>query len=325
MVPMKRKVVLFFITISLLVGLFGGTVSAATVTVAKEVTKTMDVNFENAGIGIVNVLYNTGTTKKVKLLVEYDTKKYYYNLKSNAEYVSFPLQFGDGDYTIKIYENTSGSSYQRVYYTKQTVDVEDDLSVYLQSIQEVLWSDDDAAIILADQLVEEALIKKNAGLFRNAVLTWDKSKYTATQNEALEVQRAKYFENSNIVPLTEDEIIDVLYSYVIENITYDYDKIKTLSYDYTPDIDQVLEDGTGICYDYSVLFASMLRSQNIPAKLVKGYTVNTDVYHAWNEIYLSSTGEWIVVDTTFDAYYYQNKLSFEFQKDTDDYSASMAY
>ncbi|MDA3846892.1 MAG: transglutaminase-like domain-containing protein, partial [Vallitaleaceae bacterium] len=174
-------------------------------------------------------------------------------------------------------------------------------------------------------LVEEALVAKNPTLFRYAVLTWDASKYTTTQNEALAAQRVTYFENESIVPLTEDEIIDVLYSYVVENITYDYDKIETLSYDYIPDIDQVLEDGTGICYDYSVLLASMLRSQDIPTKLIKGYTVNTPVYHAWNEVYSSSKEEWMVVDTTFDAYYYQNKISFEFHKDADDYDASKAF
>jgi transglutaminase-like putative cysteine protease len=72
-----------------------------------------------------------------------------------------------------------------------------------------------------------------------------------------------------------------------------------------------------MCYDFSSLFASMLRSVNIPAKLVKGYGSKVEGYHAWNEVYLD--GKWQTVDTSFDAQMAQNKQSFSMYKDSSKY------
>lgn len=99
--------------------------------------------------------------------------------------------------------------------------------------------------------------------------------------------------------MTDAEKVDAVYSFIVDNYSYDYDKINGLTSLYTPSIDEFLVDGSGICYDYSALFAGMLRSQGIPTKLVKGYRSGIDAYHAWNEVYID--GEWIVVDTTTDA------------------------
>lgn len=98
---------------------------------------------------------------------------------------------------------------------------------------------------------------------------------------------------------TDKEKVDAAYKYVISNIKYDYNKINTISNDYVPDIQATIDSKTGICYDYSALFAGILRSQGIHTKLVKGYKTGLNVYHAWNEVFLD--GEWITVDTTFDA------------------------
>lgn len=99
--------------------------------------------------------------------------------------------------------------------------------------------------------------------------------------------------------MSDAEIVEAVYNYIVDNFEYDYEKINGLSNLYTPNVDEFLMDGTGICYDYSALFAGMLRSRNIPTKLVKGYRSGIDAYHAWNEVYLD--GQWIVVDTTSDS------------------------
>jgi len=93
--------------------------------------------------------------------------------------------------------------------------------------------------------------------------------------------------------------VKAVYDFIVENIDYDYDKINKLDKLYIPDIEDVFNTGKGICYDYSSLFASILRSQGIPAKLVKGYSDYIDGYHAWNEVYID--GEWVIIDTTYDA------------------------
>ena len=89
-----------------------------------------------------------------------------------------------------------------------------------------------------------------------------------------------------------------MFEYVTSHISYDKELAASVKSGYIPDPDATLESGKGICFDYASLFASMCRSQGIPAKLVMGY-VRGDVYHAWNEIYTEETG-WITVDLFLD-------------------------
>ena len=101
--------------------------------------------------------------------------------------------------------------------------------------------------------------------------------------------------------LTKDsvEIVEVIadiYSYIIKNIDYDYEKAATVSYGYLPAIDEILDTKKGICFDYSVLMASMLRAQHIPSKLVIGYAGSA--YHAWIEVYSKEEG-WIKKEIYF--------------------------
>lgn len=186
---------------------------------------------------------------------------------------------GDGLYTVSIYQNTTGNKYRKLDSKSANVTIGNKNDVFLQSTLEVNWDEEDASIILADELVEAALLAK--------------------QEKALEQDREQ-------VRLTDTEIISVIYEYVIDNIVYDYDKIKGLDYSYIPVNDITLEIGSGICYDYSALLASMLRSQGIPAKMAKGYLNESGVYHAWNEIYIGGEDRWVVVDSTLDAYRKQN-------------------
>jgi len=93
----------------------------------------------------------------------------------------------------------------------------------------------------------------------------------------------------------------VLWDFMVKNNSYDYAKLSKLATGYIPVIDMTLEEKKGICYDFSSLYAAMLRSQGKPAKLIKGYAPkNASGYHAWNEVYDESKGEWFVIDTTYD-------------------------
>lgn len=84
--------------------------------------------------------------------------------------------------------------------------------------------------------------------------------------------------------------VESIYKYAVDNITYDYHKAKTVQSGYLPNIDDTLQTKTGICFDYSALMTSMLRTQNIPTKLVIGYAGST--YHAWISVYSDEQG-WI--------------------------------
>ena len=98
---------------------------------------------------------------------------------------------------------------------------------------------------------------------------------------------------------TANKRTSALYGYLVKNMSYDYDKIPTLTSDYIPSIEDTFEQLKGICYDYSALFASIERNHGIPTKLVKGYSKYVEGYHAWNEVYID--GKWVIIDNTVDS------------------------
>lgn len=281
-----KKVVFFILTIASLLILSGTTTFAVS---------TIDINTENSAEGYISVKFNTGSDKKIKLLVQGGDTRYYYNLSNDEDYVNFPLQMGNGDYTVAIYENTSGTKYRGLTSESFEVEIEDETSVFLNSIQEINYNEENGAALLAQTLVEEATSEKRL-----------------SSGDAL-------------AELTADELIELCYTYVVQNIQYDYEKINGLSYNYIPDNVSTLETGSGICYDFSSLLASMLRSQGVPTKLVKGYTTWTSVYHAWNEIYVASEDRWVVVDTTYDSYLYLRDRDYSFEKSAEVYKMTKEF
>lgn len=86
------------------------------------------------------------------------------------------------------------------------------------------------------------------------------------------------------------DVVTQIYNFVIKNISYDKKKAENVPYGYTPDPDETLDTGKGICFDYAALMSAMLRSQRIPTKLEVGYS--GDVYHAWISCYVDEIG-WV--------------------------------
>lgn len=93
------------------------------------------------------------------------------------------------------------------------------------------------------------------------------------------------------------DYISRVYHYVIENIEYDQELAKNVQSGYLPNIDNTMETGKGICFDYASLMAAMLRSQGVPTKLVVGYS--GAAYHAWISVYLKESG-WVDKIIEFD-------------------------
>ncbi|MBI4908736.1 MAG: transglutaminase domain-containing protein [Acidobacteria bacterium] len=60
---------------------------------------------------------------------------------------------------------------------------------------------------------------------------------------------------------------------------------------------QILEQRTGRCAEYAVLFASLARAAGVPTRIVLGVAHHDGIWggHMWNEVWL---GEWIAVDAT---------------------------
>lgn len=108
---------------------------------------------------------------------------------------------------------------------------------------------------------------------------------------------------------TDLDVVTKIYNYAT-TIQYDHAKANTVQSGYTPNVDQIMTSGTGICLDYAAVMASMLRSQNIPTRLEVGYAGNA--YHAWISTYITDIGwvngiiqfngtSWSLMDPTFAA------------------------
>ena len=95
------------------------------------------------------------------------------------------------------------------------------------------------------------------------------------------------------------EKVAVVYDHVIHNFSYDYEKAKSVTSGYLPNLDEVLSKQEGICFDYAAVMTAMLRSQEVPCKLVVGYAGN--VYHAWISVWTEENG-WIDGAIFFDGY-----------------------
>ena len=89
--------------------------------------------------------------------------------------------------------------------------------------------------------------------------------------------------------------VAAVYDSIVKHIKYDTPKAESIGTGYLSDADETLATGKGICIDYAVLAAAMLRSQGIPTKVITGYVAPNDLYHAWNMIWLEETG-WITVE-----------------------------
>jgi len=166
----------------------------------------------------------------------------------------------------------------------------------------------------------------------------ENGKYMAIYEESEDVmlldEFQPYLRPNDYVPYTKDskcvslakefvkdsysdlDVIQHVFSFVCNNITYDREKAEIVQTQsgYVPVVDETLQTGKGICFDYASLTASMLRSQGIPVKLIFGYVSSgkQDVYHAWNMVYTKQQGwitaefevnseDWNRVDLTFSA------------------------
>jgi transglutaminase-like putative cysteine protease len=109
--------------------------------------------------------------------------------------------------------------------------------------------------------------------------------------------------------VTDVDVLNKIYTWVCDNVTYDRQKAVTVASGYLPNNAETINTKTGICFDYAVLTASMLRAQRVPVKLVIGYAGSA--YHAWMQVYCTQTGKvysysfngngWQRMDPTFDA------------------------
>ena len=111
------------------------------------------------------------------------------------------------------------------------------------------------------------------------------NQYVNYSDASAAVAKARELCAGKTLPL---EIVEVIYNFVVSELTYDNHKAATVQSGYIPVLDTVLEEKTGICFDYASLMTGMLRSLGVPCKMVFGYT--NGAYHAWISVWTEETG-----------------------------------
>ncbi|MEF2247584.1 MULTISPECIES: transglutaminase-like domain-containing protein [unclassified Paenibacillus] len=265
------KWVMLLVTMSLLAVLIGGA------GVEAQVSKWLDSS--QLSQGIIFISYPVQKNIKTKLMIVKGNDRYTYTLSGSKKKESFPLQMGNGKYIVYVLEHVSGNSYKRVANKEVTLKLKSSNAVFLNSIQNIYWTSESAAVIKAKELTK----------------------------------------NMN----TNEEKVRAIYNFVYKTIKYDSKLAADVSNDYLPDIDRTLKLKKDICYGYASLFAAMLRSQQIPTKLVMGESSYVKVYHAWNEVYLN--GKWVIIDTTVDASLLKVNKKASMIKDSSKYKAAKVY
>lgn len=236
------------------------------------------------GVARVETRNKMNPHQNTKIIVEKDGTKQYYVF--NKSEVNIPLNRGKGNYTIKVASLVNGNRYKVNY--KTTVHLNEELTIeqiYTQSINKVDYAGNENITKLSNLL---------------------------------------YTENGQPKVLSNQEKVTILYKHITANMKYDYDKLTRLTADYMPETDKFIIDKKGICYDYSSVFAGVLRLNGIPTKLVTGYAkITPNTYHAWNEVYID--GEWKIIDTTFDAVYIQQGIKTNMYKNITEYTVDKFY
>lgn len=111
------------------------------------------IDYSNASQGYVIATLTENPGRKVKVQIMKDDQKINYDLV-NSEPVSFPLQMGDGVYTIKILENVEGTQYAIVKSIDIDVQLDDQLLPYLYPNQIVNYKEGDIVTTIAIDAVK---------------------------------------------------------------------------------------------------------------------------------------------------------------------------
>ncbi|NLV16144.1 MAG: transglutaminase domain-containing protein [Syntrophomonadaceae bacterium] len=111
--------------------------------------------------------------------------------------------------------------------------------------------------------------------------------------------------------MSDKEKARAIHGWVTNNISYDTTAYFSGNVGLNSAAD-IIASKKGLCRDFSFVYASLARAANIPTRVVYGdaWNSSSQAYekHAWNESFID--GEWINIDTTWDAGYINSKQNF---------------
>ncbi len=107
------------------------------------------VDVSNVADGYLMIKTLSGFDTRLKCRISHEADQYTYDLPSDGEYVVFPLQMGDGEYTISVYQNTEGTSYAQIFSESFAVALEEDNRVFVFPNQLVWYTREYPAVLLS--------------------------------------------------------------------------------------------------------------------------------------------------------------------------------
>ena len=202
--------------------------SAPGTTVYEKNGTTIDASHADQGYIMVR---QTGLDKKLKLQITKDGETLTYDLNAQGEFEVFPLQMGDGKYTVQVFSQVSGTRYATVSSHSFTATVVDPLLPFLYPNQYVNYDASTLAVAKAQDLLG-----------------------------GLSTPREKF-----------QTAYDYVVSHTVYDYMRALQASSGQLAGYLPDLDDVYTANKGICFDIAALLACMLRSQGVATRLVIGY------------------------------------------------------
>ncbi len=96
------------------------------------------------------------TPTKLKIQVIKGSQTYTYDLPNDGTESVFPLQCGDGDYTVRVMENVTGTKYAMAYQTQASVKLLDEFQPYLRPSAYANYKEDSKCVTKAKELAGKA-------------------------------------------------------------------------------------------------------------------------------------------------------------------------
>jgi len=231
-----------------------------------------ELDYSNAANGYVMVKY-TGCYEYAFVKILHDDSENIFRILWSENYTTLTLSGGSGLYVVGFYEpavSAGADAHTKVLQTELRVELDECLP-YLYPNQMVWFTEENAAIQFGGELLDPAM--------------------------------------------TDLEVVEAVYHYTSDTMSINYELERQISSGAVSerlvlDVDEIYADRSGVCLDYAVLMAALLRSQQIPTKLVIGYA--NSAWHSWVSVYIAEEG-WVLYDPTYAAVKkYSNPLSIHF-------------
>ncbi len=113
------------------------------------------VDASNVSQGYVMILYSGGK-EKIKVQISKGEVTYTYDLNARDSYEVFPFSEGDGTYSVKVFENVTGSQYAQVFSKDIAVTMADPFLPFLYPNQYVNFTEGSTAIQTGNQVAAGA-------------------------------------------------------------------------------------------------------------------------------------------------------------------------